>query len=233
MMPVVLFDLDDTLLDHRLAVDTGIVAHLAASIPTADGRAEAARWHALEEEHYPRYLSGELDLFEQRRVRVRALVEPHGVDLATDDSADAWYNGYSHEYRAAWALHSDIVPCLDRLDALGIRVGVITNGDLVFQAEKIDRIGLGSRVEHLIASGERGYAKPDRRIFAHACAVFGVEPAKATYVGDRLYTDAIGAASAGLDGVWLDRAGAATAAELAEASTAVRVIRSLDSIYPA
>ena len=82
---VALFDLDDTLFAHRGAVDSAIVAHLG----TAEGD-PVRRWHELEEQHYPRYLSGEMDLYEQRRVRVRALAG--GLD--SDAAADAWYADY-------------------------------------------------------------------------------------------------------------------------------------------
>lgn len=65
-------------------------------------------------------------------------------------------------------------------------------------------------------------------LFAHAGDLFGVVPADAAYVGDRLRTDAIGAAKAGLTGGWLNRGSTATAAQLEEARDAgVRVIRSL------
>jgi putative hydrolase of the HAD superfamily len=80
-------------------------------------------------------------------------------------------------------------------------------------------------------SGEVGAAKPHARIFQAACERFGVEPGDAVYVGDRLDTDAIGAASAGLRGVWLDRNGAATPDELRRAAaSAVSVISTLDEL---
>ena len=224
---VVLFDLDDTLFMHRESVEAGIAAHrttLGGAIAAADRASEFTRWNALEELHYHRYLSGELDFLEQRRERARGFLQPYGLTL-DDDAADAWYDGYLVHYESTWALHPDSLPCLDALDA---RIGVITNGSLPFQMAKIDGVGLTPRLEHVIASGEVGVAKPDPRIFVVTCGVFGVEPADAVYVGDRLHTDAIGAARAGLLGVWLDRAGIATPAELAEAAAeGVPVIRSL------
>ena len=44
MTSVVLFDLDDTIFAHRLAVDRGIASHLAASGVTTVDAAEIARW---------------------------------------------------------------------------------------------------------------------------------------------------------------------------------------------
>ena len=89
MISVVLFDLDDTLFAHRHAVDTAIARYLATEDP-----AEVTRWHDLEEEHYPRYLSGELGLIPQRRVRSRAMAAPYGLELTTDAQADDWYHSY-------------------------------------------------------------------------------------------------------------------------------------------
>jgi putative hydrolase of the HAD superfamily len=231
---VVLFDLDDTLFAHRAAVAIGVTAHrhnLGGSLAEADDTAEAERWRLLEELHYHRYLAGEVDYFAQRRARARDFVAPFDLDLADDAHADRWFDEYRVEYERSWALHDDAIACLERLRADGRRIGIITNGDHTFQQSKVERVGLSPLVEHVIASGELGVAKPDRRIFEHACQVFGVAPADAAYVGDRLATDAIGAAEAGLTGVWLDRSRAATADELALAATsAVLVIDSLEAL---
>ncbi len=226
---VALFDLDDTLFAHRRAVMDGVTAHLSAiGHPLAETNAaqEHARWHALEEEHYHRYLSGELDFFEQRRARSRAFAEPYGILLGDDPVADAWYDAYLLEYERAWTLHDDTLECLGALR--GMRLGIITNGELPFQRVKLENTGLGPYFEHVVASGELGFAKPDPRIFEHACELFGVATTNAVYIGDRLRTDAIGAAAAGLTGVWLDRDGTATTDELAAArASGALVIRTL------
>ena len=121
---------------------------------------------------------------------------------------------------------------LERLAAIpGTRLGMITNGDPAFQGRKLAAVGLGDRFEVVVASGAEGVVKPDPAIFRIACERLGVDPADAVYVGDRLRTDAIGAASAGLAGVWIDRLGAATPDELAAASAAgVRVINTLQEL---
>lgn len=233
---VALFDLDDTLFAHREAVDRGITAHRAAlggAVADADDEAESVRWHELEEVHYHRYLAGELDFLEQRRARVRSFVSPYGLVLATDVEADAWYQSYYEHYEQSWTLHDDTLPCLDTLTAepSPLRIGLITNGDLLAQTEKLRATGLLPRIEHVIASGSVGVTKPDAAIFARACEVFGVTPGSAAYIGDRLTTDALGASAAGLLGVWLDRPGGATDEQLAAARAAgVPVIRSLDAL---
>jgi len=225
-----LFDLDETLFAHREAVRAGIADVLARDYPAVDATAHQDRWDDLEEHHYSRYLTGELDYLGQRRARARGFLEPFGVTL-DDTAAEQWFEDYLHGYRSAWSLYSDTLPCLERLAAAGIRTGIITNGELDFQLAKIVATGLDGRFEHIVASGELGITKPDARIFEHACALFDVPPAEALYVGDRLATDALGAAAAGLLGVWLDRDSVATPDELARAASAgVRVIHSLNDL---
>jgi putative hydrolase of the HAD superfamily len=218
----VLFDLDDTLFQHREAVDDAVIATLEAMERAGDAPAvaeEQARWRELEEHHYNRYLAGELDYREQRRERVRAFLAPYGATLE-DAAAEAWFEEWVQRYRSAFRLHDDAQPCLDALEQRipGVRFGIITNGDLAFQTAKLEALGIEQRFAHLITSGELGVAKPDPRIFEIAAERFGLRPEECVYIGDRLGTDAIGAAKAGMTGVWLDRGRvAAQPADVAEA----------------
>lgn len=222
---VVLFDLDDTLFAHSEAVAAGIAAHRAALALPGDEAAELARWVALEEQHYYRYLRGEIGFREQRRERARGLALPTAL---SDDEADAWFEAYLEHYRKAWTLHDDALPLLDSLTQ---RVGLITNAELRFQLAKLEALAVTERFEHIVASGEVGVAKPDARIFQAAAAAFGVDVHRAAYVGDRLRTDAIGAAEAGMRGIWLDRHRRASSDELRAAGEAgVPVIRSLAEV---
>ena len=231
----VLFDLDDTLFAHRESVEAGIHAHrasLGGRLAAADRATEFGRWNALEEEHYHRYLAGEVDWHEQRRARARGFVAPYGVEL-DDVAAEAWFESYLVHYRESWMLHPDVAPCLAAIAPR--ELGIITNGELAFQATKILGTGLDAFIPlvHVIASGEVGVTKPDARIFELAAELLGVSPATACYVGDRLHTDAIGAARAGLLGVWIDRRAVATAEQLAEAAAeGVTVFRGLAELAP-
>ena len=47
MISVALFDLDDTLFAHQLAVASGVLAHRTAHGMPGDAAAELARWHDL------------------------------------------------------------------------------------------------------------------------------------------------------------------------------------------
>lgn len=235
MIRAILFDLDDTLFAHRKAVEDGVVAHLRAQddLPQRDHASEAARWTALEEKHYSRYLAGELDYLGQRHARARDFMAPYGIEFADNLAAELWFDDYLHSYRAAWTLHDDALPALAALRDGGARLGIITNGVTHFQQPKLDVLGLTPWFEHVVTSGDFGAVKPDPSIFLHACEVFGVSPDEAVYVGDRLHTDALGAVAAGLTGVWLARNGASDADAAEAASAGVTVIQTLADLPPA
>jgi putative hydrolase of the HAD superfamily len=235
--PVVLFDLDDTLMAHREAVEHGILLHMRERAYNAETVASQRLWHDLEEEHYHAYLAGHLTFEGQRRARARAFALAHGDDL-DEAAAGAWFARYFERYRESWALHDDAVAALDELAVAlpRVRLGVVTNGELDYQLAKLERLGILDRFEHVIASGEVGATKPDPRIFHLAVERFGADAAvtAAAYVGDRLVTDAMGAAAAGLTGVWLHRPGAPSGAgEVADAAASgVLEISALTELAP-
>jgi len=233
---VVLFDLDDTIMAHREAVETGILLHMRRRGYRGDIPAAQRRWYELEELHYHDYLAGRLSFEGQRRARASAFAEGYGEQLDAEE-ASAWFAEYFEHYRASWSMHADASSTLDRLAATipGVRLGIVTNGELEYQRSKLARLGVEERFEHVVASGSVGVAKPDAGIFEAALARFGnASPARAAYVGDRLRTDAIGAARAGLLGVWLNRRGERPDADDADEARAlgVREIGRLEELAP-
>ncbi|SIN69982.1 HAD family hydrolase [Agromyces cerinus] len=207
--PVILFDLDDTLMAHRAAVRAGIALHMRELAYEGDVAAASGLWHDLEEEHYHSYLAGRLTFEGQRRARARDFAIAHGDEL-DELAAGAWFDRYFERYRESWSLHGDALPALDALAQAmpDARFGIITNGELDFQLAKLERLGIRDRFEHVIASGDVGVTKPDAEIFRLALERFSVDsPVRAAYIGDRFETDAVGAVEAGLIGVWLNRTG--------------------------
>ncbi|POM27799.1 Pyrimidine 5'-nucleotidase YjjG [Actinomadura rubteroloni] len=196
----VLFDLDNTLLDH----DGAAAEAVTAAFPDVDPDVLVPRWAELTDIAVDRYLAGELTFAEQRRFRITALAADLGLGAWDDARADAWIAAYVPRYEAAWRPFPDAAPALAAL--AGLRLGVITNGHPAQQRAKVAALGL--ELPYVLTSAEAGCAKPAARIFTTACAALGLAPARVAYVGDRLDVDARGASSAGLRGVWLDRSGA-------------------------
>lgn len=198
---LVLFDIDDTLLDDAAATREAVDAlreHLGLDVPVFEFR---SRWSDSLRHHFARYIAGEIDFHEQRRARVREVL---GSDVS-DVESDRIFQVYLDVYESRWSLFADVLPCLDALSKH--RLGIVSNGNAQQQLQKLSRLGIVDRFSCLVMSEECGFAKPDPRIFARACELGNTPPSNAVHVGDRLDIDAIAAARAGLGAVWLDRHG--------------------------
>lgn len=208
--PLMLFDLDGTLVDHDTAEFVAITGWIRDfGFPTeVDGVPSEQVWRHVSEAAFPDYFSGKTTFVEQRRIRVRRFLPLMGVDPTrmTDYELDAQFQEYRRRYERAWCPFSDVVDCLTNL-ASTHRVAVLTNGDQAQQEDKMRRTGLALLVEATIASSTLGRAKPDPAAFHAALAHLGATSSIAVYVGDRLDVDAQAAAAAGLTGIWLNRTG--------------------------
>jgi putative hydrolase of the HAD superfamily len=200
----VLFDVDDTLVDHKGAQRGAIVGHLRDLDLPHDEQA-VRRWADATDRHFLRHLSGELTLQEHRRERVRELMAHHDIVGLTDDDADEWFTGYTVRFEAGWRAYDDVPGVLDSLHDRGVLVGIISNYGADHQRRKLSAVGLGDRFHVVVGLDTLGFGKPDPRIFKHACDLSGTTPGETAYVGDRLDYDAVAARDAGLVAVWLDR----------------------------
>lgn len=208
--PLMLFDLDGTLVDHdaaELAAITGWISD-AAFPARVNGVPSERVWRNVSEAAFPDYFAGRTTFVEQRRIRIRSFLPLMGVDVTdmNDQDLDAQFHEYRHRYENAWRPFPDVVACLTSL-ASTHRVAVLTNGDQAQQDDKMERTGLNALVETTIASSTLGFTKPDTAAFHAAVASLRATPSTTVYVGDRLDIDAQAASAAGLTGIWLNRTG--------------------------
>lgn len=202
-MGVVFFDIDDTLLDHAYAERTaaaGFREQHRAILTEHEGPFEVF-WRAISERHMARFLTGELSFQEQRRHRLRDVLEPP----LTDPEADGYFGTYLSLYEANWRLYSDVLPCLGQLAPC--KLGVISDGSSEQQRQKLARTGILDRFSVILTAEEAGRSKPDPELFRRACALAEKLPEECWYVGDNRTKDALGARRAGLKAVWLNRRG--------------------------
>lgn len=73
---------------------------------------------------------------------------------------------------------------LDRIEAEGIRWGVVTNKFERLARPVLDGLGVGSRASVIVGGDTCARAKPFPDPLLHASAVLGVTPTHALYVGD-------------------------------------------------
>jgi HAD superfamily hydrolase (TIGR01549 family) len=210
MVSAVLFDLDDTLVDHRYAnhaAIAGVRERFAGlqRVALEDLLAESAR--LLDELHRAVAL-GRVAVDDARVERYRRLFAFAGANGSADPEAAA------RLHRALYRRSRRRVPgALELLEVLSAvaRIAVVTNNTQAEQREKLATFGFAPYVESLVTSEEVGASKPDPRIFQTALARVDCDPDSAVMIGDSLVHDVEGALAAGIEPFWFDRDGAAVA----------------------
>ncbi|GAA4345325.1 HAD family hydrolase [Angustibacter luteus] len=203
----VLLDIDDTLVDTHASFRAGMAAVASDYLPHLqdDGPQLAlAHWHADERGFYPRFVAGDIDFLQQRRLRAEAMQQDLGGPALDDASFERWNAIYDSAFRQAWVALPGAVELLHALTASGVPFGAVTNHVVGYQRDKLERTGL-SQLRIVVGTDTLGVGKPERAVFRHACALIGCEPDRTVYVGNDLAVDAEGALDAGLQAVWLDR----------------------------
>lgn len=114
-----------------------------------------------------------------------------------------------HRYHTAsnlWEyVPSYVVPALEQLRALALRLVVVSNANGTL-LKHMDRLGLTRRFDCVLDSADEGVEKPDPRFFEIALARSGARKETTIHVGDLYHVDVVGARNAGLRGVLLDEA---------------------------
>ncbi|WP_406722883.1 HAD-IA family hydrolase [Streptomyces althioticus] len=181
---LVLFDLDNTLVDRRRTL-----TDWSAEFTARHGLADEERAHVLgmvAERAYP-------SAFEVIRARYR-------LPMSTDEL----WRAYCADIATSVSCPDEILDGLDELRGAGWRVGVATNGAVDIQRAKLTATGIAERVDGVFVSEEAGARKPQRRHFALAAGRCGAVLADGGWmVGDNPVNDIGGGRSAGLRTIWV------------------------------
>ena len=177
-MPVLVFDLDDTLYPELSYVHSGFGAVAAfLSLPLGQpAEVLAAGMIAEEAEH------GRGQVFDN-------VLRQHGHWSKT--LVAACLRTY-RQHQPTLALHPDAERCLTRFAHLPLYV--VTDGHKEVQARKVAALGLTSRVRHAYLTNRYGRhrAKPNPHVFQLICQREGVAPNEVIYIGDNARKDFVG-----------------------------------------
>ena len=204
MTRAVLFDLDDTLFDHRSSSAEALRRVQRAHDCFRDVPfAEFERHHSrlLEEMHFS-VVSGRLDMDEARRERFRRLFESVGASAGPDVCAAA-ASAYRSEYLASRRAMEGAEALL-RAVREHAPVAIVSNNMLQEQKEKLEFCRLATHVDVLVVSEEAGVSKPEPEIFWIALNALRVGAEDAVMVGDSWDADVIGARRCGMRAIWFN-----------------------------
>lgn len=205
MIRAVLFDLDDTLVDHQQASRAAIAGvrerFKALQVREVDDLVRENQ-RILDAMHHD-VAVGKRDVADARIERYRRLFAFAGAGAERAGAAAELHRRlYQGERRC-------IEGALELVEHLHtrLRVAVVTNNTIAEQREKLVTFGFAPFVDALVTSEEIGVAKPDARIFRAALDRLACEPHEAVMIGDAWVQDVLGATGAGIRALWFNRFG--------------------------
>lgn len=203
----VLFDMDDTLFDHRHSSRSGLAViqqRYACFQHMSIDELERAHIALLEEVHL-QVLSGAISLEQARTARMERLFAQFG-GLNSRAGAEEAAGMYREAYQAARQIVPGTIALLKALRPR-VKIGIVSNNLLAEQEEKLRYLELEAHIDALVVSEEVGSAKPAARIFQVALERLQCSAEEAIMIGDAWQNDIIGAHRAGIRAIWLNRHG--------------------------
>jgi putative hydrolase of the HAD superfamily len=187
-VPLLLIDLDNTLVDRA-----GAVERWAREFASARGGDDGdAQW----------LVAADRDGLEPRERFAGMIAERFGLDARDEGATLAELRGGL----VRQLVTDDAVNrALRRARAAGWAPFVVTNGTVAQQERKLRHTGLDREVAGWVVSEAAGLRKPDPAIFRHAAEQAGQSLDGAWMIGDSAQADIEGARGAGLPSVWLHR----------------------------
>jgi FMN phosphatase YigB (HAD superfamily) len=187
----VVFDLDDTLIDHKrwiVAKSEATWTELSDHLPDRHTFMQAIV-HFVEEGPRNLLLDAVVDALNLPAELREPLIETYRKAVP----------GSLHTY-------SDVAACFEALKAVGMRLALLTDNPEPGQRQKLSLFPYTTMFDAIVFSRAHGAEKPGRPAFARVAHELCLDPLRLMMVGDNLYRDAAGALRCGYGwAAWLKR----------------------------
>ena len=200
-----LFDLDDTILNSRVAQLNAILEFKKKNkeFQNINDEEFINKWDVIMKAKYEKYLKGKITFQELRRERIKTMFFVYDITI-TNSEAEKLFDSYQEIYEKNWKTFDDAEEVLDELKTK-YKLAIVSNGNSMQQRKKIKLTGLDKYFKDIFISEEVGYAKPQKEIFLIACKAINVKPENAVMIGDKYKVDIEGSINAGLNAIWINR----------------------------
>ncbi len=192
-MKVIVFDLDNTMIDRQKAFTEMLNERIELTLPDSKKH--------LKEEAIRDILEWDDNGTVSRSVSFKKYCDKYEVTCMTSEELSTYWTTISG---SVVYLFDDVKETIEYLKTK-YRLAILTNGSPVSQRRKLESTGILNQFELSVVSGEVGIDKPDHRIFDEMCRRLGVEANECLYVGDNYVNDVLGARNAGWNAIYLNR----------------------------
>ncbi len=202
MIKIILFDIDNTLIDHTAAENKAISwihdEYFKQSISLIDFH---NMWLEKTKKNWRLFEQKKITFTEQQTQRIQDVWKSLGnkVDKKT---ARNIFDEYLSEYEKAWKTFKGVEDLLSSLE----NVGILSNGNLAQQLKKLQAANLLKFFDqkNIFTSEEIGIAKPDQKLFSYIKEKLKLKNNEILYVGDKLGYDIKPALKEGWNAIWID-----------------------------
>ena len=200
---LILFDLDDTLMDFSAAEDWSLEETLSSLGVDLQGLSNAGEdfrvsYKAHSAKLWAQVETGEVNKSVVKYERFVRASQDHNIELDGQLAGERYL-----EKLAERVFYCPFAEELCARLSKEIKLGIITNGIDYVQKRRLAKSSIKEHVDYMLVSEECGYPKPHPRMFEIALERSGVnDPSQVLMVGDRLESDVLGANNAGLKSCW-------------------------------
>jgi putative hydrolase of the HAD superfamily len=184
-MPLLMLDLDNTLVDRDAAFRAAVQAFLAE--------------HGLPDTDLTWVMTVDASGYTARHDVAAAMTDRYGGSVPTSAIGALLDRGAADRVVLAESSRA----ALSRARAEGWTCVVVTNGRIAQQEAKIRKAGLDRLVQGWVISEGVGHKKPQPEIFHAAAEAVGESLSRAWVIGDSPHADIAGAHTLGLRSVWV------------------------------
>ncbi|MEB6045023.1 HAD family hydrolase [Staphylococcus pseudoxylosus] len=155
-----------------------------------------------DEYYWKQHDSGQITLDQLRYLRLIKALETFNVHISYEEAREYFATFFNY-------ILSYITPDYELIELLKIlkkykKIGILTNGKIREQREKISRLNFGKVFDKKIyISEEINIEKPDIKSFQYVANAFNVSVENTLFIGDSLHNDVLGSLSAGMKPIWL------------------------------
>lgn len=207
---LLIFDMDDTIINH---------GHVTKPAWIKTGEDMVKEFHLDEDGTLIGKEIGDVSeaIFSDENRRPRGNYSPK--EMRTSIIKEAFENlGFHHEevieymverydyYKKTLVyVYEDVFDTLKELKNRGYILTMLTNGDSVFQRNKIKRLGLEPYFDKTYVSGEMGTDKPHKEAYYMIIDQFQVKAEETCMIGDNYLWEAVAPKEYGLKSIWVNR----------------------------
>jgi len=196
---VLLFDLDDTLLDFA-KTEHNAFRYLFEEYGLPNGLNDyLGSYKAISRSLWEDLENGRTTLTELKVERFKRLFKEHSLEIDPIICSQKYIENLGKEVHMIEGVEEMFANMKD------FRVALLTNGFKVAQHARVNGSALKNLFEVIITSEETGFQKPQKEIFEYALDKLQIsDPSRVLMIGDSLSSDIQGGNNFGIDTCWFN-----------------------------